>query len=355
VLLDIMMPKMSGYEVCKRLRERFPPTELPIILLTAKNLVDNLVDGLNVGANDYLSKPTSRLELVSRIRVHLQLAKINIASGRFLPREFLRLLKKENIVDVGLGDHVEGEMTIMFSDIRSFTTLSGTMSPEDNFAFINAYLKRVAPIITAHHGFIDKYIGDAVMALFPTTADDAVQAAVALQRDLVDFNRHRILKNYRPIEVGIGMHIGLLMLGTIGSEERMQGTVISDAVNLASRIEDLTKLFGAQILISQLTLQRLRVAYSSRFLGKTRVKGKEKVVGICEVFTDESRDILKIKTKGDFETGLERYFARSFAEACVYFERVTRINPRDVAASWYLKRSAEYMVQGVPKDWEGNL
>jgi two-component system sensor histidine kinase ChiS len=355
VLLDIMMPRMSGYEVCKHIRERFPATELPVIFLTAKNLVDDLVEGMDVGANDFVSKPASRQELLSRIWTHLRLAKINAASGRFVPRDFLELLHKESIVDVRLGDHVQGQMAILFSDIRSFTMLSESMSPEDNFAFINAYLKRMVPLIKGNSGFVDKYIGDAIMALFPRRPDDALHAAIQMQLAISDFNRDRVGKGYRPIEIGIGIHSGSLMLGTIGSEDRMQGTVISDAVNLASRIGDLTKTFGARILISHDTLSRLEGTFPSRFLGMTRVKGKQAVVPISEVFADVHQDAPKIATKSDFETGVRNYLARSFAEASVSFQRALRQNSADVAAAWYLKSCAKYMVDGVPDEWEGDV
>jgi two-component system sensor histidine kinase ChiS len=131
------------------------------------------------------------------------------------------------------------------------------MSPKDNFDFINAYLGRVSPVIRKHHGFIDKYIGDAIMALFPENADDAVQAAIEIHRQLVKFNQEREQFSLQPIKIGIVLHIGTLMLGTIGEEKRMEGTVISDAVNLASRLEGLTKMYGASILVSEAFLNEL--------------------------------------------------------------------------------------------------
>ncbi len=138
-----------------------------------------------------------------------------------------------------MGDHVQREMTVFFSDIRDFTTLSETMTPQENFDFLNSYLRRATPIIRTNHGFIDKYIGDAIMALFPREPADALQSAVELQRDLVDYNQGRKKAGYKPVRVGIGLHCGELILGTIGEEERMQTTVIADAVNVASRIEGL--------------------------------------------------------------------------------------------------------------------
>ncbi|MEC4853156.1 MAG: ATP-binding protein, partial [Jaaginema sp. PMC 1079.18] len=167
ILLDIMMPKMTGYEVCQRLRNHYASGELPIVLLTAKIQVSDLVEGFDSGANDYLTKPISKKELLARLKTHLRLSKMNIAYGRFVPHEFLKFLQRDSIVEVQLGDQVQQTMSVLFSDIRSFTTLSESMSPKENFDFLNSYLCRVGPIIRNHQGFVDKYIGDAVRALFP--------------------------------------------------------------------------------------------------------------------------------------------------------------------------------------------
>ena len=140
VILDIMMPKMSGYEVCRKIREKYSSGELPIIMVTAKNQVSDLVEGLASGANDYISKPVSRDELLARIRTHLKLSKISGAYARFVPDEFLQFLEKESIIDVKLGDNVQRLMTILFSDIRQFTKISEKMTPQENFEFINSYL-----------------------------------------------------------------------------------------------------------------------------------------------------------------------------------------------------------------------
>ena len=184
ILLDIMMPRMTGYEVCEKVREKFTAIEVPIVMLTAKNQVSDLVQGFNAGANDFLTKPFVKNELLARIKTHIRLAKINAAYGRFVPHDFLRFLGHESIVDVRLGDQIQKEMTVLFSDIHSFTTISETMTPQENFSFINSYLSRVSPVIRAHQGFIDKYIGDAIMALFPESADDAIMAAVEMQKQV---------------------------------------------------------------------------------------------------------------------------------------------------------------------------
>ncbi|MBD0303350.1 MAG: response regulator, partial [Tolypothrix sp. T3-bin4] len=124
ILLDVMMPRMTGYEVCKKIRDRFPAHELPIVMLTAKNQVQDIVEGFESGANDYLSKPIQKSEMLARIKTHINLAKLTLAYGRFVPHNFLNFLSRESILDVQLGDQVLKEMTVMFSDIRDFTTLS---------------------------------------------------------------------------------------------------------------------------------------------------------------------------------------------------------------------------------------
>jgi two-component system sensor histidine kinase ChiS len=162
---------------------------------------------------------------------------VSIALTRFVPKEFLAILDKSNATDLRLGDHVKKNMTIFFSDIRSFTTLSESLTPEENFRFINSYLSRVVPVVNNYGGFVDKYIGDAIMALFPegAGADSAVSAAIEMQKRIREYNVHRASCGYRPLSMGIGIHTGTLMLGVVGVENRMQSTVISDAVNLASR------------------------------------------------------------------------------------------------------------------------
>jgi predicted ATPase/class 3 adenylate cyclase/tRNA A-37 threonylcarbamoyl transferase component Bud32 len=191
-------------------------------------------------------------------RLYSNIQAINRAYERFVPQQFLSHLSRESITDVQLGDQIQREMTILFSDIRDFTSISEGMSPAENFQFVNEYLRHMEPQITHQHGFIDKYIGDAIMALFPHTAEDAIRAALEMLRSLEQFNEARIERGEIPIRIGIGLHTGLLMLGIVGGPNRMDGTVISDAVNLASRVESLTKHYGASLLITEATRQRLQ-------------------------------------------------------------------------------------------------
>lgn len=357
ILLDVMMPKMTGYEVSQKIRDHFPAYELPIVMLTAKNQVSDIVEGFAAGANDYLTKPIQKQEMLARIKTHLHLAKLTTAYGRFVPRNFLKFLEKESIIDVQLGDQVQQQMTVMFSDIRSFTTLSEGMSPQENFDFINAYLSRVSPLIRQHNGFIDKYIGDAIMALFPESANDAVEAAIAMQKTVTDYNQQRHQQGYLPLAIGIGLHTGNLMLGTIGESERMETTVIADAVNLASRLEGLTKLYGVGILISHKTLCYLNYEqeHCVRFLDRVNVKGKKTAIAVFEVFDGdpETQKNLKKQTQARFEIAVFLYYQKQFEEAEKIMDEVLEINPQDKAAMLYIKRCQHYQQFGLAEDWAG--
>lgn len=357
ILLDIMMPKMNGYEVCQKIRETMPANELPVILLTAKNQVSDLIDGFDSGANDYITKPFSKGELLTRIKTHLELSKINIAYSHFVPHEFLQILHKASIIDLQLGDQIQKDMTIMFSDIRDFTTISEKLKPKETFDFLNTYLEKVVPVIRSHGGFIDKYIGDAILALFPGKIEEVIKTSIHMQREIEVFNQEREDNNLVPISAGIGLHTGNLILGTIGEKSRMEATVISDAVNLASRIEGLTKLYSAPVLISESIYNSLtdKEEYNFRFIGKIKVKGKSNAIAVYEVLDGniDEQMRLKIDNTETFKTGLDLYYKRDFAEAAVYFNNVLKKNPKDKAAEIYRERSASFLLNPPPIDWDG--
>ncbi|MEW6494297.1 MAG: AAA family ATPase [Cyanobacteriota bacterium] len=287
------------------------------------------------------------IEELFELNCNLELAleaesKLTNAASRFVPNEFLSFLGHKSIVDVQLGDQVQKEMSVLFADIRNFTTLSESMTPQDNFKFINAFLSRMEPLIIEHQGFIDKYIGDAIMALFSGSADDAVKAGIAMLHQLTEYNQHRANSGYAPIQIGIGINTGSLMLGTVGGQNRMDSTVISDAVNLASRIEKLTKNYGVSLLISHHTFSQLNDVnqYTFRIIERVQVKGKSAAVSVYEIFDADPPKIRdkKLVTKTEFEEALLLYNLRSFRKAATLFEQVLTLNPEDTAAQIYLDR-----------------
>lgn len=262
---------------------------------------------------------------------------------RFIPTEFLQALGKRDVVDLRLGDHVKKEMTIFFSDIRAFTELSEKLTVEENFAFVNSYLSRMVPIIRDNGGFVDKYIGDAIMALFPDGGgpDGAIRTAIEMQTRMNEYNGHRAKSGYRSIQMGVGIHSGSLMLGVVGVDDRMENTVISDAVNLASRLQAITKAFNASIAISEEVFKNIRDpgAYTYRFIGKVKVKGKVDPISVFEIFDGVDKEIFerKIKANTFFEQGMMAYYQKDFAGSIYYFRRVLEILPEDGAAAFYLE------------------
>ena len=299
-------------------------------------------------------KPFSKQELLAGIRVHLSLAQINNAYARFVPREFLDQLGQDSILNVKLGDQIQKEMTVMFADIRSFTTLSENLTPEENFQFVNTLLSGLGPIIRAHNGFIDKFMGDGVMALFPNSADDAVQAAIEMQKNLLAFNQTR--PQSVKVRIGIGIHTGFLMLGTVGELQRMDGTVISDVVNAAARLETITKVFGCGIIISEETLHKLKSSFLHRSLGIVRVKGKRQAVAIYEVLTGvDALDEIKLQTRGLLEEALLQYQRNVLNLALDGFGKVLTINPDDQVAKVYAERTAQLQRDGKATSWEEDV
>jgi class 3 adenylate cyclase/HAMP domain-containing protein len=289
-----------------------------------------------------------------------EIVNLNKGYHRFVPEQFLRYLDKESVTQIQLGDQVQKVMTVMFSDIRSFTTLSEKMTPKENFDFLNAYLGHVGPVIRANNGFIDKYIGDAIMALFPHTADDAVAAALGMFEKLDAYNERRVAKGYEPIRIGLGLHTGSLMLGIIGEHERMEGTVISDNVNFASRLEGLTKHYGASVLISEMTYSSLKnpERYLTRNLGKVRVKGKSEPITIYEVLDPLPRDIkaMRIKTRDVFEKGIILYQQKRFAEAIVKFAKILAVDKNDKAVLFYNSVASSLKDTAIADDdWDGTI
>ncbi|MFM9263989.1 adenylate/guanylate cyclase domain-containing protein [Tychonema sp. BBK16] len=374
ILLDVVMEtEEAGLEVVKYIRDILDNKIVRIILRTGQpGQVPEDVVIVSYDINDYKTKTElTNKKLFTTVVTALrsfsslnqiesnksEIEKIAAASARFVPREFLKFLKRESIVDARLGDAVQAEMTIMFADIRSFTSLSESMSPQENFEFINSYLSRVGPVIRQYNGFIDKYIGDGIMALFPNCAEDAVKAAIEMQQQVKIYNKHRQNSGYKPISIGIGLHTGTLMLGTIGEAERMESTVISDAVNLASRVEGLTKLYGVGIVASVQTLCRIDDPqhYKCRFLDRVQVKGKQTPVAVFEIYDGDSDIMIELKTQTQtyFEQGIFFHYQQQLAQAKQMFLRVLQVNKQDKAAIFYVERCDMLMKNALIMTVEG--
>jgi len=268
------------------------------------------------------------------------------ATGKFVPYEFIGALGHTVITDVRLGDQVEKIVTVLFSDIRDYTTLSEGMTPEENFKFVCSFNERMGPAIRKHHGFINQYLGDAVMAIFPEKPSDALEAAIEMQLEVQKLNQERILTNTPPIRIGIGIHTGPLIMGITGDENRMDAATISDAVNTASRLESITKQYKTDILISEACLFQIeKEKYHLRYLGPVQLKGKKEPLNIYECFNNSTTEEVakKQKTLPLFNEGVEHYLKHSFEKSMKAFECVTEINPDDVTAAFFIDNARRNM------------
>ncbi len=366
VICDYMMHDIKGDELLKRIHLISPNTLK--VMLTGQTDIDAVANAIKYAKlYRYIKKPWDTEDLILTVREAIksyftdkQLAKKNkeleikaTTFHKFVPVQFIKLLNLENCDQIELGRCVEKTMTIMFSDIRGFTSLSEKMTPQDNFNFINDYLSQMEPIINKYQGFIDKYMGDGIMALFPTSANNAVQGAIAMLKQLVNSNQGWQSKGLQPIKIGIGLHTGPLMLGTVGGKNRMDGTVISDAVNLASRVEGLTKNYGTSLLITEQTYLKLAdpLQYHIRVIDAVKVKGKSEVVTIYEIYDAEPPPILALKdqTRDDFEEGFVLYHWEEYQDAQPFFEKVLQINEKDQAARIYLERCQQILSMKMPQ------
>lgn len=271
IISDQIMPGIKGDELLIQIHQRYPDTIK--ILLTGQANAEAVGNAVNkAGLYRYISKPWEAADLNLTIQEALrrgiqerelqsQTKKIlenAEAFYRFVPIQFLELLgfQDSDYSRVSLGLSVEKDLTVLFSDIRSFTTLCEMIPTDYIFGFLNEYLSHMSPVIRKHNGFIDSYIGDSIMALFPN-ADSALEASIEMLTVLKKYNLERMESGNVPLGIGIGINSGKMLLGTIGEPLRFQTTVIGDTVNVAARIESLTKENRTHLLISESTKKRL--------------------------------------------------------------------------------------------------
>ncbi|MDF2721055.1 MAG: hypothetical protein K0Q59_730 [Paenibacillus sp.] len=298
--------------------------------------------------------------MAARIRQYImKLETYSQAYYRFVPQQFLQLLNKDSILDVELGDQVEQNMSTMICNIRGFYQFSKRLSPEENFNFVNSFLKRFGPYVRNHSGMINKYSGAGFMALFSGSMADALAASIEMRKELDMYNMHRGNSGYNPVDIGIGLHKGPLRLGIIGEEQRLESNVISDNVNISTILERLTEPLGASILITDSVVKALdeKSKFQYRNLGMIQVGGMKESLHLYDVYQGDPDTIrtLKDRTKARFEEAVTYYQVGRFYDARESFLMVIKQNRQDKAAQLYFYLCDEYFRNGTSEDWNGTL
>jgi len=422
ILLDIMMPDMDGFDVCDILRKDTALQTVPVIFLTALDDDTSRFRGLEMMADDYLTKPLNSRLLLAKVKNILQLSQMRsqvvtsqfhqqvkeqsqrqIAAAweaneylsekfqLFVPEQLLARIAPKGIESIQLGNVTEEELTILFCDIRGFTTIAESQPARETFEWLNAFFTKMNDCITSHGGFIDKYLGDAIMAVFDmpnSHAINAIEAAVAMQESLQEFNadRHKYNLKY-PVNIGTGINTGIGMIGTLGSDRRMDSTVIGDVVNTASRLENLTKIYGCQIIVSENAIVHAREFlnnispnsnskeslllkcdleaktgksiistshakaadshsasnnYYYRWIDRVTPRGKQQAIEIYEIWPASSPDSqAKQLTQALFDKGIQGWQSEKFVAALGYFQQLIEQNPADTVVSFYIDRCRE--------------
>jgi adenylate cyclase len=326
ILLDVMMPDMNGFEVCDRLRQDPMLRTVPIIFLTALDDDESRLRGVEALGDDYLTKPINTEMVLKKIQAVLRLHQLRSEASQqtlaaqhrllqqtrdryerqmsavqkisetlsekfhlFVPQQFLDRIAPRGVESIQVGNATESEMTVLFCDIRDFTKIVEFQQATETFTWLNALFEEINTAITLHNGFVDKYLGDAVMAVFEhddTHILDGMRAAVAICDRLQAFNQDRDrFPLAEPLRMGIGIHTGTGVIGTVGSNQRMDTTVVGDVVNTASRLEEMTKIYHCQMIASEPVIVGLppNHPFQVRPLDEVTPRGKQTPLRIYEI------------------------------------------------------------------------
>jgi predicted ATPase/class 3 adenylate cyclase len=298
--------------------------------------------------------------LYGRVQAALQAQTVlTEANQRFVPREFVSGLGLSSIVDVQLNAAIEREMNVLFVDLRGFTAMSLALGPSRTIAVINRYLSHVQPGIAAHGGFVGQYYGDGVLALFPNEAESALRGAMAMCRGLDGYNRERGA-DFPLLRFGMGLHSGPLTLGTIGDPEHFQCGVVGDSVNLASRMEGLTKHFGATLVVSGATVARVSglQEFGLRPLGHVEVAGRAEPIDVFECVGSYPEAVQERIWAGNdtYLNALSLYRSGQWAQALPQFEACVAACEQDEVARRFVQRCrapAAGMWDGIERPAKG--
>lgn len=369
IISDQRMPNMDGVTFLANSIPLLPRTKR--IILTGYTDVDDIIAAINEGQiYQFLVKPFDKNDILVTVRRALDSYQTETKLERnvevfekFVPKQFLKHIAPNGIEAIELGQAKAQHLSILFADIRSFTSFAETMSPQDLMDYLNSYLRQISAPVKSNHGFIDKFIGDAVMALFDRVespsqqAEDSVKAAIAMQKAIVEFDSVQRADCNDPLRIGIGIHSGPVVIGTVGAEDRMDSTALGDAVNLASRLEGLCKKYDVQILLSSATFHLVQDCdwLMWRKLDMVKVRGKSEPELLYEVFNSESADIRHAKARivSQYHQALGFFHEKEWQRSMEGFQACLDSYPGDKISKMYIARCKEYLINPPQGPWDG--
>ena len=329
------------------------------LAVDAELVVDEETVSANVTVLPLLSSDDEQLGTLVMIEDISNEKRVKSTLARYMDPDLADRLLAAGPHDEVLGGN-ESVATVLFSDIRNFTPLAERLGAQSTVTLLNDYFERMVDCISQQGGMLDKFVGDAIMAVFglPVPGEDdedrALRAAIAMIRGLWEWNREREQRGEPVLDMGVGLNTDLVVAGNIGSPKRMDYTIIGDGVNLASRLEGLCKHYGARILFSELTQAKLKGVYRVREIDRVIVKGKSKAVGIFECLDYHDADSFPNLTEavGAFNEGLVRYREAGFDRARESFEQALKANPGDRVAAMYRDQCQALIESPPPSDWD---
>jgi class 3 adenylate cyclase/ActR/RegA family two-component response regulator len=372
ILLDIDMPEMNGYEAIRRLKSNPATADIPVIFLTAKSDSGSELDGLSLGAVDYIAKPFAPPLLLKRIEVHLLIENqkkalllqtkiledqrrqldyysknLKKAFGTYLSEEVVqKVIADPSLLKLGGSRR---DMTAIFTDIQKSTSIAEKLEPENLVSLLNRYLTGMSDTLMGQGGIIDKYVGDAIVGFFgapgvqPDHASRACAAAILMKRGEGEMNRAFLREGLSPLPLRsrIGINSGDMVVGNMGSERRLSYTVMGNEVNIAARLETANKQFGSWILISENTRNAAGDGFLCRRLGRVELAGIGAPVTVYELLgfaKDAGGDALRQVDM--FHRAMELFERREWARAGAGFQSILARNSADAVSRIFAGRCA---------------
>ena len=330
------------------------------LAMDAELAVDGETVSVNVTVLPLLSSDNAQLGTLVMLEDISSEKRVKSTLARYMDPDLADRLLAAGSQEEVLGGN-ESVATVLFSDIRAFTTLAEQLGAQPTVTLLNNYFERMVECISQQGGMLDKFVGDALMAVFglPVPDEDdedrALRAAIAMIRSLWEWNREREQRGESSLDIGIGLNTDSVVAGNIGSPKRMDYTIIGDGVNLAARLESACKHYGARILLSEHTMSKLKGVYRLREVDKVIVKGKTKPVAVFECLDYHDADSFPnlMDAVGAFNEGLASYRKASFDRAGEWFDQALKANPGDKLAGMYRDQCRVLVENPPPLDWDG--